>query len=154
MKRSGIVFGLVLPLLIIGSAQAQEFPGLGVGDLMQWNMQQDAQFHNWAWQGSWDVARQMPDSVTPSQIIGAMQPYTVDQMYGGYNDAWWQNSQRQMDAVERWDQGAIRGNAPYVDSSGNGYYLPYTYDAYHYGNDGYLYPGESHGYGWDLYPGW
>jgi hypothetical protein len=155
MLRHSFAVGLVMTVLAAAQAQAQEFPGLGVSDLAQWNMQQDAQFYDWAWQGSQEVARQLPDNVTSSQIIGAMQPYTVDNMYGGYNQGWWDNQQRQFDAVENWDYGAIRGEVPYYDNSGNGYYLPYEYDTYHYGNDGYIYGGESYydtgselNYGW------
>jgi hypothetical protein len=134
--------------MVLGAGQVQ---AQSLSDIAAWNMQQDAQFFQWAEQGSWDVARQLPDSVTSSDIIGAMQPYTVDNMYGGYNDAWWQNQQRQFDAVENWDYGAIRGEALYYDQSGNGYYLPYEYDTYHYDN-GYIYGGDSYyDYGNELY---
>ena len=43
------------------AARAQEFPGLGVGDLWAANAAFDQQFDQWAYHMSWEVARQIPD---------------------------------------------------------------------------------------------
>lgn len=156
MSRSLFGFAVAVAVLFgsMSTSSAQEFPGLGVGNLFEMNAQFDAQFDAWARRGSWEVARQLPDHVSSAQIIGAMNPYTVENTYGDYNRSWWNNQARTIDAVERWDSGAIRGDANFYDYNGFRHVLPYNAGGYHYGNDGYLY--EGHGnvdYGQNLYWG-
>jgi hypothetical protein len=52
---------------------------------------------------------------------------TITGAYDRNNEAWRQRSEREMAAVDRWDRGAIQGNAPYVDPrTGATRWLPYA----------------------------
>jgi hypothetical protein len=55
---------------------------------------------------------------------------TVQQGHDSYNAGWRSTSQRQSDAVARYSNEAIRGNAPYVDpATGRSYNLPHSLPA-------------------------
>lgn len=149
LKTAALMFVVTVS---VSTVHAQDFPGLGVGDIAAMNAQFDAQFDVWARQGAWEVAQQLPNDVSSGEIISAMRPFTVENTWGSYNNAWWGNQQRTTDAIEAWDTGAIRGEANFYDSEGYYYQLPYDAGGYHYGTDGYLY--EGHGdvdYGQNLY---
>jgi hypothetical protein len=84
---------------------------------------------------------------------------TLQSGYANYNNGWWQNQQRQSEALSRYSTGAIRGNANYVDPNTGAstqlpYHLPqgqtYTYNGQTYAQDGQgtYWRQNPGGYGW------
>jgi hypothetical protein len=137
--------------LFAGSAaKAQEFPGLGVGDLWAANMAFDQQFDHWNRQMSWQVALATPNdqplpfnAMTISNSITQGSNAALD-----YVRASQYNSNAALNAVERWDTGAVQGNW-YYGNGNESYVLPYQYNTYHQ-NNGYIYGGYNP-YGGNLY---
>ena len=141
---------LILSLAIIGcgtekKAQAQDFPGLGVGNMWANELQFQNQFYNWARQRSWQLAREIPnDQPLPfnAQTLSEANRAT-SRAYEGFNRNWHHNSQRTMNAIERWDNGVIRGVAPYSNPYGHTKLLPYGPNSYYRGPHGYYHRGYN-----------
>jgi hypothetical protein len=130
-------------LFCASSARAQEFPGLGVGGMYEMNMQFEAQFDVWARQGAWEAALATPnDQPLPFNAMTISNSITE-----GSNAAlsFVQNSEinsnRALDAVGRWDLGAVQGNWAFGGQfGGTPQVLPYQPGAYH-DNNGWITPG-------------
>ena len=144
-------------LRVPSSARAQEFPGLGVGDIYAANMAFDAQFDQWNRHMSWELAKQIPnDQPLPFNAMTLAQANReTAAAYSAYNAAAFNNSQGTCNAIERWDVGAVQGNWYYGSQWGaqhdpNFYVLPYTSGAYHVDN-GYIYSGYDPNHE-NLYP--
>jgi len=123
-------------------SQAQEFPGLGVGDLAAWNMAQDQRFFQNAWAGAQALARQIPNDVSSSQIIAAMQPHTTGNIYGGYNAGYWNNQAANAAAMNNYSR-HMRDQGFYTNPvTGQTYQMPYNAGGYYQGPAGWMYQGH------------
>jgi hypothetical protein len=121
---------------------AHESQAQSLGDLAAWNMAQDQQFMNWAWQGSMQVAQQIPNNVSSAQIIAAMQPHTTGNVYGGYNAGWWHNQAVQSAAMNNFSQ-HMRDEGYYTNPvNGQTYQLPYNAGGYYQDPAGWMYYGN------------
>jgi hypothetical protein len=129
-------------LLTADKAQAQEFPGLGVGNLAAWNMAQDQLFFQNAWAGAQALARQIPNDVSSSQIIGAMQPHTTGNVYGGYNAGYWNNQAVNAAAMNNFSR-HMRDQGFYTNPvTGQTYQMPYNAGGYYQDPAGWMYQGR------------
>lgn len=145
-------------------AQAQMMPNWSgaMNQMIQQNMAFDAFMHQQAQAaamqflqdriqyrmrtGDWGY---LPGPVSPGELSRSISE--LNGAYDDYNRSWMQNSERQSDAVERWTNGAIRGNWYYQSPDGGAVHnLPYDHNVYNQEN-GYLYPGYAPG-GENLYP--
>lgn len=116
------------------SANGQEFPGLGVSDLWAQNMKFEMQFDAWAARGAWELARQIPnDQPLPFDAMSISRSTSEGmRSFEGYLHNSQVNSNRQLQAIENFDRGAVRGEALYYDSTRTHgpVYLPYGPSAY------------------------
>jgi hypothetical protein len=155
LRNRAIVMTLIFVsgMLAASSVRGQEFPGLGVGDIYQANMQFERQFDQWARVGAWQAALATPNdqplpfnAMTISNSVSAGNDATL-----GYIRASQYNSNRACGAVERWDTGAVQGNWYYGSQYGGpAQVLPYVPNSY-YEQNGYLYGGYQQG-GNNYYP--
>jgi hypothetical protein len=160
MLRKHLIVALtaIFGLFCVTSARAQDFPGLGVGGLWEANMAFENQFYNWAAQGAWDVALATPnDQPLPFNAMTISNSITEGSNAAfGYVRSLQANSNSALDAVGRWDVGAIRDNWYFGSEYGYGTYeLPYQPGGY-YNVNGYLYGGYNPYYEnyYPLYFGW
>lgn len=163
IAAAGLAVGL-LGLLAGGEAKAQMMPnwGAGLNGIIQQNqmfdqqMQQQADQAVQAWlqqrmayrlrTGDWGYLPGPVSAMDLSRSIGEL-----NNVYQGYNDAAFHNSQVTDEALRRWSQ-AYRGYGDYVDPySGTTYELPNNYGAYNIGDNGSIYPGYLQG-NTNLYP--
>jgi hypothetical protein len=136
------------------NTRAQEFPGLGVGDMWAANMAFDQQFDQWNRHMSWQVALATPnDQPLPFNAMTISNSITAGSEAAlGYVRNSQVNSNRQLDAVGRWTTGAVQGNWYYGSQYGpsydpNVYVMPYTSGPGVYHNvNGYMYQGYNPGY--------
>lgn len=129
-------------LFAADKSHAQEFPGLGVGNLAAWNMQQDQQFFQNAWAGAQALAQQIPNNVSSSQIMAAMQPHTTGAIYGGYNAGYWNNQAVNAAAMNNFSQ-HMRDQGYYTNPvNGQTYQMPYNAGGYYQSPAGYMYYGN------------
>jgi len=139
------MFRKILSVAVVAACSlfaAQESKAQSLGDLAAWNMAQDSQFMNWAWQGSMHLARQLPDDVSSAQIIAAMQPHATGNVYGGYNAGYWQNQIVQSAAMNRFSR-HMRDEAIYVNPvDGQTYQMPYNAGGYYQDPAGWMYYGN------------
>ncbi|MDZ4817735.1 MAG: hypothetical protein SGJ20_02045 [Planctomycetota bacterium] len=153
-------FFVVAAVMIAGAfqanvSQAQEFPGLGVGGMWAANAEFERNFDHWARVGSYHAALMTPnDQPLPFNAMTISNSLSDGmRAFEGYNNNWHVNSRRTTDAIERWDDGAIREVAPYADPyGGNRMMLPYGPDSYYRDPAGYVYPhGDPNYYGDNMY---
>jgi hypothetical protein len=118
-------------------AQAQEFPGLGVGGLWEMNQQFDNQFYPWAWEQSVEVARHLqPGEQLPFNAMTISRSISdANESFEGYVHSMQDNSARTDETLSRFDQ-YLRGVGNYVNPDDNQLYeLPYTQDVYNLNRD-------------------
>lgn len=136
-------------ILGIGQSARAQFdipltPFQGFGDMVQQNLNFEAQFYPWAWQQSQIVAIQTRGQQIP---FDAMTIHRANvrgsEAFGGYIQGLQQSSQRTSDALDNYGRQAIRGYSPYVNPQGQGYWLPYGPEAY-YQYQGYIYRGPNY----------
>jgi hypothetical protein len=132
-------------LAAAGSAKAQN-----LWDIAAANAQFDAQFDVWARQGAWQAALATPnDQPLPFNAMTISNSITEGSNAAlGYVQQSQYNSNAALNAVERWDTGAVQGNW-YYGNGQNSYVLPYQYNTYNMQN-GYIYGGYNP-YGGNLY---
>jgi hypothetical protein len=139
------MFRKILSVALVAACSlvaAQESKAQSLGDLAAWNMAQDAQFMNWAWQGSMQVAQQIPNNVSSAEIIAAMQPHTTGNVYGGYNAGYWHNQAVQSNAMNNFSQ-HMRDEAYFTNPvTGQTYQLPYNAGGYYQDPAGWMYYGN------------
>jgi len=134
-------------LSLATSSQAQEFPGLGVGNMWANEIAFQNQFYNWARQGSIQVARNMrPGEQLPFNAMTISNSINEgNKAFGGYMNGLYQSSNTNSRIANNYSNYAIRGNGFY----GNGgpvYNLPYTHNYHTITNNGYI-PGYHPNYG-------
>lgn len=127
-------------------SHAQEFPGLGVGNMWANELAFQNQFYNWAAAGSWELAKQIPNN--EPLPFNAMTIFNsnnaANQAFQGFANNWHTNSANTMGAIERWNLGAIQGVAPYQNPyGGTTYNLPYGPEGYEMTAPGYMYQGVN-----------
>jgi hypothetical protein len=123
-------------------SHAQEFPGLGVGNLAAWNMAQDQRFFQNAWDGAQALARQIPNNVSSAEIAAAMNPHTTGNVYGGMNAGYWHNQAVQSAAMNNFSR-HIRDEGFYTNPySGQTYQMPYNAGGYYQDPAGWMYQGN------------
>lgn len=121
------------------SSHAQDFPGLGVGNMWANEIAFQNQFNKWAWAGSVQVARNMRpgeklpfDAMTISSSINE-----GNKAFGGYMQGLYKSSNTYSNIANNYSNYAIRHNGFY----GNGgpvYNLPYTHNYHTVTNYGYV----------------
>jgi hypothetical protein len=152
LKQIAIV-AVVMAVSVCSSgrvAKAQEFPGLGVGDLWAANMQFEQQFDQWARVGSWQVALATPnDQPLPFNAMTISNSINQgNQAFYGYLGGLQNSSAATSAAIGAYSTGAIQGNWYYQNPySGQTVVAPYTNNPYsgYYQNNGYFYQGTQPG---------
>ncbi|MDB5385815.1 MAG: hypothetical protein JWM11_1461 [Planctomycetaceae bacterium] len=119
----------------IQSASAQDFPGLGVGNMWANEIRFQNQFDRWNRQGSMELARRIPnDQPLPFNAMTISNSNNANmRAFEGYMRNSQLNSNRQLEAVGRFSTYGIRGMAPHYDTSGYGgpVMLPYGPNGYY-----------------------
>ena len=131
--KLAVMVGMVIAAFA-GSANAQEFPGLGVSDMWANEVAFSNQFDSWARRGAWELAQQIPnDQPLPFDAMSISRSTSEGmRSFEGYIHNSQVNSNRQLQAVENFSTTAIRGESMYYDST-NSYgpvLLPYGPEAY------------------------
>jgi hypothetical protein len=117
-----------------------------LGSLAAWNMAQDQLFFQNAWAGAQALARQIPNNVSSSEIIAAMQPHTTGNVYGGYNAGYWQNQAVNAAAMNNFSR-HIRDEGFYTNPyTGQTYQMPYNAGGYYQDPAGWMYYGNQPNY--------
>ena len=132
--------------LSTSATQAQDFPGLGVGDMWANELAFQNQFYQNAWRQSWELARQVPnDQPLPFNAMTISNSLNQGmQAFEGFANNWHVNSETTMNAIGRWNEGAIRGIAPHANPYGGPVYnLPYGPEGYHVSPAGYMHQGVN-----------
>lgn len=145
-KSLAVLMVVAAGQLSLGTAQAQDFPGLGVGDMWANEVRFCNQFDQWNRQGSWALARMIPnDQPLPFNAMTISNSLSDGmRSFEGFNNNWHVNSNRTMNAIENWNYGAIREVAPFQNPYGGPVHmLPYQHNAYHQDAPGYIYQGEN-----------
>lgn len=128
------VFLAVVGSIIGDKVRADDFPGLGVSHMWANEVAFQNQFYNWAARGAWEVAVNTPDDQPlPFNAMTISKSLTEGSAaFEGYIHHSQDMSNRQLDAVERFDITAVQGLWPYSDSSGYQppVMLPYGPEAY------------------------
>jgi hypothetical protein len=138
-----------------GAAHAQE-ANLDMSSMWAANMAFENNFYQWAWQGSVELARQIPDDqplpFNAMTISAANQEAArAGEAYIGSLQA---NSNRAIGAVERWDIGSVLHDWFFAPEYGGGttYQLPYDTSSYTIENGTFV-PGYQQGgdnyYAWE-----
>ena len=141
-----------------GQAKAQygnEFPGLGVGQMWQNEINFQKQFDQWAWKASVDLARHLRETgqKNPFNAMTISKSLTEgNQAFEAYIHNSQVNSAKTSQAIANWNNGAIQGNATYqAPYGGPAYNLPYTHNTYHINQYGQAAPGYN-SYYQNIYP--
>lgn len=158
MTRTFLCLVVVLAgSLSAGQASAQGF-SMDMSQMVQNELNFQNQFYSYVHRRSWELAREIPnDQPLPFNAMTISRSVSEGmRAFEGYNQAWHNNSNRQLEAVERWTDGAINGVSPYANPyTGETYNLPYVPDAYHVGPYGYIYSGyDPYNSGGNFYPQW
>lgn len=160
MTRYLLLAAAFLAGLIASAATAKaqfdcEFPGLGGGGLLEWNLRRDAMADQQArdFCQQWYNQRQefrrqtgyygyLPPPVTTQQLVDSNR--ALQDQYSRNNQNWAERSAREGAAVERFSQQAIRGIAPYYNpQTGFQAELPYGPNQYHIDQYHYAHPGYN-----------
>jgi len=149
-----LVAGVVV-LANVGAAKSQEFPGLGVGQMWQNEINFNKQFDQWNAIGSMQVAKWLRETGTPNPFNAMTIHNSINQgnqAFGAYIQNSQVNSWKTSNAINNWTNGAINGNAHYQGNYGGPVYnVPYTHNVYHINQYGQAVPGYSPYYQ-NIYP--
>jgi hypothetical protein len=154
-KMLTLVAGGLVAMVVTSEAKAQNMPFCDFNAWMAQNAAFDQMMDQRARQFAWDYARSLP----PGYVVPVNPNFAA-----GYREAseryirgMQANSQRTSAAINRWDNGAIRGQWGYAAPNGQVHMLPsnhggYTVTPYGHvqpgwtGNGTYLYPVNNWGY--------
>jgi hypothetical protein len=123
-------------------SQAQEFPGMNIGYMWNQNAAMDQQQMNWYWIRAQQLAREIPNNVSPDQLRALMNPSTAANVYGGGNANWRHNQILQSGALNRFSQ-HMRDEGVFINPVGGMHQqLPVGPGGYYVLPNGYIVPGH------------
>jgi hypothetical protein len=154
MNLKNLTLAAMTVLGMAGSAdfaKAQDFPGLGVGNMWANEIRFQNQFDRWNRQGSMELARRIPnDQPLPFNAMTISNANNANmRAFEAYNRNSQLNSNRQSEAVGRFSTYGIRGLAPHYSTSGYGapVMLPYGPNGYYATQGGFAPSQNAWGYG-------